>query len=133
MSPLCLSLLIFSFLPLVLSFASPGLMHKYGAHGATDVTGFGLIGHASNLAKHQKGDVSFKIHTLPSTSLVTLLCAQPHTLHTVLPHMVAVNSVVSFKLLQGFSAETSGIVCVHARVTWSHLFVPRWTAGVFAC
>ena len=38
-----------------------------GAHGATDVTGFGLLGHAQNLASAQKAPVSFKIHTLPGT------------------------------------------------------------------
>ena len=26
------------------------LMQKYGSHGATDVTGFGILGHAENLA-----------------------------------------------------------------------------------
>ena len=26
------------------------LMRKYESHGATDVTGFGLLGHAENLA-----------------------------------------------------------------------------------
>lgn len=40
-------------------------MHKYNAHGATDVTGFGLLGHAQNLAKNQKNEVSFVIHNLP--------------------------------------------------------------------
>ncbi|CAG2121253.1 unnamed protein product, partial [Medioppia subpectinata] len=35
------------------------LMHKYNAHGATDVTGFGLLGHAQNLARVQKNEVSF--------------------------------------------------------------------------
>lgn len=38
-----------------------------GAHGATDVTGFGLLGHAQNLASAQKASVSFRIHTLPGT------------------------------------------------------------------
>lgn len=38
-----------------------------GAHAATDVTGFGLLGHAQNLASAQKSSVSFKIHTLPGT------------------------------------------------------------------
>lgn len=29
------------------------LMHKYGATAATDVTGFGILGHATNLAQNQ--------------------------------------------------------------------------------
>ncbi|RXG71385.1 Selenide, water dikinase [Armadillidium vulgare] len=41
------------------------LMHKYNAHGATDITGFGLLGHAQNLARNQKNEVSFVIHNLP--------------------------------------------------------------------
>lgn len=67
------------------------LMHKYDAHGATDVTGFGILGHSKNLVQNQKAAVDFVIHTLP-----------------VLPKMDAVNAVVNFKLTQGFSAETSG-------------------------
>ncbi|GJQ67417.1 hypothetical protein Trydic_g5098 [Trypoxylus dichotomus] len=41
------------------------LMHKYKAHGATDVTGFGILGHATNLASLQSNKVKFVIHTLP--------------------------------------------------------------------
>lgn len=41
------------------------LMHKYNAHGSTDITGFGLLGHAQTLASHQKNEVSFVIHNLP--------------------------------------------------------------------
>lgn len=41
------------------------LMHKYNAHGATDITGFGLLGHAENLAKYQKLPVDFVIDQLP--------------------------------------------------------------------
>lgn len=40
-------------------------MLTYGAHAATDVTGFGILGHAVNLAGNQNADVSFEIHTLP--------------------------------------------------------------------
>ena len=36
------------------------------AHGATDVTGFGILGHAQNLASCQKNPVNFCLHTLPS-------------------------------------------------------------------
>ncbi|CAI5722960.1 unnamed protein product [Hyaloperonospora brassicae] len=41
------------------------MMHKHGAHSATDVTGFGLLAHARNQAKSQLADVSFELHTLP--------------------------------------------------------------------
>jgi len=68
------------------------LMHKYGAHAATDVTGFGIMGHANNLASNQKESVKFEIETLP-----------------ILRHMTKINNVRKiFKLLNGFSAETSG-------------------------
>lgn len=68
-------------------------MHKYNAHGATDVTGFGLLGHAQNLARIQKNEVGFVIHNLP-----------------VIAKMAAVSKACGnmFGLLQGHSAETSG-------------------------
>jgi len=69
------------------------LMRKYNAHGATDVTGFGLLGHANNLAKIQVNEVGFVIHNLP-----------------VIAKMTAVSKACGnmFGLLQGNSAETSG-------------------------
>ncbi len=71
-------------------------MHKYNAHGATDVTGFGIIGHANNMATIQKNEVDFVIHNLP-----------------VIAKMVAVSKAIGgmFGLLQGRSAETSGSLC----------------------
>lgn len=41
------------------------LMHKYGAHCATDITGFGLFGHAENLLSFQEADVDFVINSMP--------------------------------------------------------------------
>lgn len=69
------------------------LMLKYGAHAATDITGFGLKGHANNLAVAQKANVVLRLHTLP-----------------ILAHMTAVDGALGnmFRLLDGFSAETSG-------------------------
>jgi len=68
------------------------LMHKYRAHAATDVTGFGLLGHATNLAKNQKERVRFEVHTLP-----------------VIKKMMAVDQKYPFfKLRLGLSPETSG-------------------------
>lgn len=69
------------------------LMRKFNAHGCTDVTGFGILGHAKTLVEHQKNDVRFVIHNLP-----------------VITNMqnVAKTCGNTFQLLQGYSAETSG-------------------------
>lgn len=77
------------------------LLAKHSAHAATDVTGFGIIGHANNLAANQACSVDFVLHTLP-----------------VISGMARVNAAVRqggrFKLTQGLSAETSGglLVCL---------------------
>lgn len=45
---------------------SAKLMMKYQSHGATDITGFGLLGHAQNLVNVQQNEpLDFHIHTLP--------------------------------------------------------------------
>lgn len=69
------------------------LMHKYGAHAATDVTGFGLYGHADNLVKFQKEDVDFEIDTLP-----------------IIANVVEIAETLgrTVKLMAGKAVETSG-------------------------
>jgi selenide,water dikinase len=68
------------------------LMLKYHAKGATDVTGFGILGHAMNLASVQTRNVSFRINRMP-----------------VIRGVMAADKVVyNFKLREGYSAETSG-------------------------
>lgn len=68
------------------------LMKKYKCHGATDVTGFGLRGHAQNLCNVQVADVNYRIDRLP-----------------IFDGMEKVNNTVSnFRLVEGYSAETSG-------------------------
>jgi len=76
-----------------LNLTGAKLMHKYNARAATDVTGFGILGHAKNLAENQIKPVSFTLHTLP-----------------ILKNMVKISKAVGnmFQLLQGYSAETSG-------------------------
>jgi len=66
------------------------LMKQMGAHGCTDVTGFGFLGHARNLAGVQEGDVDFVLDRAP---IVRGLRALDND---------------AFKLLKGLSAETSG-------------------------
>lgn len=48
-----------------LSHVGAGLITKYKAHACTDVTGFGILGHANYLAEAQKNDVEFVINILP--------------------------------------------------------------------
>ena len=68
------------------------LMKKYECHGATDITGFGIKGHAQNLLEVQKEDLIFRIHSLP-----------------IIDGMEIINdNVMNFKLRDGYSAETSG-------------------------
>lgn len=83
---------------LVCIFQAARLMHKHNAHGATDVTGFGLLGHAQNLAKSQKGEVSFTIHNLPVLAKI---------------NAIAKASGNMTRLHQGTLPETSGglLIC----------------------
>uniref|UniRef100_A0A8C4Z7L8 selenide, water dikinase n=1 Tax=Gadus morhua TaxID=8049 RepID=A0A8C4Z7L8_GADMO len=82
-----------------LNRTAAGLMHKFQAHAGTDVTGFGLLGHANNLAAQQRSEVSFVIHNLP-----------------IIAKMAAISKACGnlFNLIQGTSAETSGglLVCL---------------------
>ena len=63
------------------------------------MTGFGLTGHATNLARNQSTSLNIEIHTLP-----------------LIKNMKEINEIVNFRLLLGFSAETSGglLVCLPA-------------------
>lgn len=67
-------------------------MLKYKANACTDVTGFGILGHAQNLSENQAGEVGIELHTLP-----------------MIAGTKAVNDqVFDFRLTVGYSAETSG-------------------------
>ena len=48
-----------------LSLVAARLITKYKAHASTDVTGFGILGHANYLAQAQKNNVEFVINTFP--------------------------------------------------------------------
>lgn len=68
------------------------LMHKYNAHCCTDVTGFGILGHAENLVKFQKENLKFVIHSLPVFRKVDKIA----------------KACNMGKLTKGISPETSG-------------------------
>lgn len=96
--------------------AGAALMHVHNAHAATDVTGFGILGHANNMAKFQKNAVSFIIHSLP-----------------IIAHMAAVAKVrAHFKLLQGTSAETSGniVLCINPKTAKTKMNI-RFSQHIF--
>jgi len=69
------------------------LLHKHDAHACTDITGFGLLGHATNLVERQQSDVDFIINTLPC-------------LRNAMVIDTALDGVM--KLRRGLSPETSG-------------------------
>lgn len=75
------------------------LMHKYKAHASTDVTGFGLVGHAENLLLFQEEQLDFIIESLP-----------------VIRHVKKIAEVLNRhkKLNEGRMVETSGglLICL---------------------
>lgn len=75
------------------------LMVKHHAHAGTDVTGFGILGHAQNLMDNQAAAVGMEIHTLPCIANTA---------------KVEQSGVLDFRLLKGYSAETSGglMICM---------------------
>jgi selenide,water dikinase len=74
-------------------------MVKHHAHAGTDVTGFGILGHAQNLMDNQAAEVGMEIHTLPCIANTS---------------KVEQSGVLDFRLLKGYSAETSGglMICM---------------------
>ena len=77
------------------------------------MTGFGILGYAWNLAQTQQEEVSFVLHTLPSTLNSNMFNCFVY--YSVLNHIDKVSTRaakngLNFKLKEGFSAETSGIL-----------------------
>ena len=73
-------------------FLAAKLMHKYGAHSATDITGFGLMGDANKIARETSDPVEVVVHTLP-----------------IIKDMAKLDKPFKFfKLLKGYAPETSG-------------------------
>lgn len=87
------------------------LMHKYGAKAATDVTGFGILGHLTNLAESQTNSVTLEVHTLP-----------------VIKFMDSIDKHLGnmFKLEEGFSAETSGGLMVVLPAANAEAFISEY-------
>ena len=81
-----------------LSLVGARLIQKYRAHACTDVTGFGILGHAKYLAQAQKKKVDFVLNRFP-----------------VYKNLIKIeHKVQDFKLMDGYAAETSGglMICI---------------------
>lgn len=105
------------------------LMRKYGSHGATDVTGFGILGHAKNFGAAQAE------------------CETPSQLCLVLDRLPMFATAVKasrlihdkYRLFDGYSAETSGgLLAAFPSITSAEHFraeiekidgVPAWIVG----
>ena len=76
-----------------LNLIAARLMHKYEAHASTDVTGFGIVGHAENLLQYQEQKLDFIFKTFP-----------------VIKHVKKIAQILNRhqKLLAGRMVETSG-------------------------
>lgn len=68
------------------------LMKRFEAKGATDITGFGILGHTQNLAAAQVEEVDLVLKSLPIIDKCDLL----------------IEGMPDFQVTKGFSAETSG-------------------------
>jgi selenide,water dikinase len=74
------------------------LIKKYKANACTDVTGFGILGHANYLANAQKSNVTFVINRFP-----------------IFKNLIKVDKkAVDYKFMEGNTAETSGglLICL---------------------
>jgi selenide,water dikinase len=75
------------------------IMVKHNAHAGTDVTGFGILGHAQNLMENQREEVGMEITSLPCITNTA---------------KIERSGVFDFRLMRGYSAETSGglMICM---------------------
>eukprot|EP01017_Pseudomicrothorax_dubius_P014780 TRINITY_DN172_c0_g2_i1.p1 TRINITY_DN172_c0_g2~~TRINITY_DN172_c0_g2_i1.p1 ORF type:complete len:263 (+),score=50.12 TRINITY_DN172_c0_g2_i1:438-1226(+) len=98
------------------------LMQKYKARAATDITGFGFLGHTRNLAAAQHAKVDMRLHTLPVISGMADFDKK----------------LIDFRLKEGFSAETSGGLLIALRKDVASSFMnelrerygqPSWLVG----
>jgi selenide,water dikinase len=102
------------------------LVMKFQAHACTDVTGFGILGHAENLVSIQHQEVDFVFKTLP-----------------VIQGVMKIDKMAPFfKLKEGLSAETSGGLLVVVERDKADLFLKEfkemqgkeaWIVGEVVC
>jgi selenide, water dikinase len=101
------------------------LLIKYHATACTDVTGFGIVGHAQNLMDNQIDDAHDEEKERQQVEQQDndtnhndidgkILVMQLHTLPCISKTVAVNNHVMDFQLIKGYSAETSGglLICM---------------------
>ena len=82
-----------------LNRVTAALLHRFRSHASTDVTGFGVRGHAENLVQQQHAEVDFALDALP--------CIR---------RTMELSDRLGLRLREGTAAETSGgILCAMAQ------------------
>ena len=89
------------------------LMWRHNAHACTDVTGFGVTGHASNLAAEQEKAVDLVVESLP---IIRNMARVETHLHN------------NWNLFQGRSAETSGGLMILMRPEDAQAYIEEYKA-----
>lgn len=122
-----------------LNAAAAGLMVECGASACTDVTGFGLLGHASEMARGSGVTVEFMVNAVPlmtgvgelvADGLVPAGCYRNRDHYAPLVSPAAVNDE---RLLPLFDPQTSGGLLIALPVAAADCFLAAAAArGVFA-
>lgn len=91
------------------------ILHRHGVHGATDVTGFGLLGHLVEMVRASDVDVSLHLDRVPvldgalqcvSAGIVSSLQPQNLRLRNAIANLEAAGAHAAFPLL--FDPQTAG-------------------------
>lgn len=109
-----------------LNRTAAGLLRAFGAHAATDVTGFGLLGHARALAARQRHHVTFVIHNLPliaRTAAMSAACGGGRLLRGTAPE-------TSGGLLLCLPREQAARFCAELRARGRQGALQGWIIGI---
>lgn len=108
---------------------------RYKAHACTDVTGFGILGHATNLVQNQLASVDFEITHLPIINKMTEVTSMQDFSSN---NVKVAEKLPYFRLVEGYSAETSGGLLVALPAEAAEHFIaelqeldghPAWIVG----
>uniref|UniRef100_A0A0K0FZ19 Probable selenide, water dikinase (inferred by orthology to a C. elegans protein) n=1 Tax=Strongyloides venezuelensis TaxID=75913 RepID=A0A0K0FZ19_STRVS len=92
------------------------LAKKFDAHACTDITGFGILGHADNLASGQRNKVKFVLESIP-------------TIQNVIEISKNMEGGNGFNLFSGTSAETSGGLLIALSPEKAKKFIEEYEAA----